>query len=93
MFVCQRQKMVAAGMAAAQNRALIQSGFFSNFSLDFPTADQTGWTENKPQDFIVAAQTLEPLSLMLLGSRLWVWQESCAVNWLANFYEKDNESG
>ena len=60
-------------MAAAENSALINSGFFSQFSLYLPTADQSGWTDGKPQDFIGAAQvaqTPEPSSLVLLGSGL-----------------------
>ena len=67
------KQLVADGLAAAQNSALIQSGFFSKFSLYLPTTDQTGWTKGKPQDFIGAAQvaqTPEPSSLILLGSGL-----------------------
>ena len=72
-FDANAKQLVAAGMAAAQNSSLIQSGFFSNFSLYLPTSDQTGWTDGKPQDFIGAAQvaqTPEPSSLILLGSGL-----------------------
>ncbi len=54
-FDANSKQLVAAGMAAAQNSSLIQSGFFSNFSLYLPTANQTGWTKGKPQDFIGAA--------------------------------------
>ena len=72
-FDANAKQLVAAGMAAAQNSSLIQSGFFSNYSLYLPTTDQTGWTQGKPQDFIgnaQVAQTPEPSSFILLGSGL-----------------------
>lgn len=64
------QQLVALGKAAAQNSMLIDSGFFSKYVVYLPTADQTGWTNGKPQDFIGIAQTPEPSSVLLLGSGL-----------------------
>ena len=72
-FDSNAKQLVSAGLAAAQNQALINSGFFSKFSLYLPTVNQTGWTDGEPQDFIglaQATQTPEPSSLILLGSGL-----------------------
>lgn len=55
-----------AGLSAAVDQTRIDSGFFSNFTLYLPTADQTGWTSGTPQDFIGTAVTPEPSSLALL---------------------------
>ena len=69
-FTAGAQSLANAGLAAAQDQALIQSGFFGKFSLYLPTANQTGWTAGIPQEFIGTAQTPEPSSLMLLGTGL-----------------------
>ena len=61
-------------MLAANDSALISTGFFSHFSLYIPTANSAGWTDGTPQRFIgeAAAVTPEPSSLLLLGSGLIV---------------------
>ena len=64
------QQLASAGLAAAQSSNLINSGFFGKFTLYLPTADQTGWTNGIPQEFIGVAQTPEPSSLLLLGTGL-----------------------
>lgn len=69
-FTATAQMLVNAGLAAAQNQALINAGFFGQFVLYLPTADQTGWTAGKPQDFIGVAATPEPSSLLLMGTGL-----------------------
>ena len=55
-----------SGMNAAIDPTLINSGFFNGFTLYLPTADQTGWTNGIPQDFIGTAVTPEPSSIALL---------------------------
>ncbi len=67
-FDTNAQSLATTGLAMATNQALINSGFFSNFSLYVPTGDQTGWTNGQPQEFIGIAQTPEPSSLLLLGT-------------------------
>ena len=69
-FTAAAQTLAATGLNMAQNQTLINSGFFSGFTLFTPTADQTGWTNGIPQDFIGTAQTPEPSSFLLLGSGL-----------------------
>jgi hypothetical protein len=69
-FDANAKQLVVAGQAAAQNSALIASGFFNNFNLYLPTSDTTGWSDGKPQDFVGVAQTPEPSSIVLLGSGL-----------------------
>lgn len=64
------QLLVKTGISMATNQALINSGFFSKYSLYLPTSDQTGWTNGEPQEFIGVAQTPEPSSFVLLGSGL-----------------------
>ena len=55
-----------AGMSAAVNASLINSGFFKGFTLYVPTSNQTGWTNGIPQEFIGTAVTPEPSSLIML---------------------------
>ena len=69
-FTSTAQMLAKAGLAAAQNQTLIDSGFFNKFTLYLPTSDQTGWTAGKPQDFIGVAVTPEPSSLLLMGTGL-----------------------
>ena len=70
-FTATAQTLAATGLVMAQNQTLINSGFFSGFTLYIPdTANQTGWTNGIPQDFIGTAQTPEPSSFLLLGSGL-----------------------
>ena len=69
-FGATAQSLASMATAAAQNPTLIASGFFSGFTLYQPTGDQTGWTNGIPQEFVGAAQTPEPSSLILLGSGL-----------------------
>ncbi len=65
------QYLEKTGLAMAQNAALINSGFFSGFSLYVADPNnQTGWTNGEPQDFVGVAQTPEPSSLILMGSGL-----------------------
>ena len=69
-FTSAAQSLVNSGLTMASNQALINSGFFSKYSLYLPTADQTGWTRGVPQGFIGVAQTPEPSSFLLLGTGL-----------------------
>lgn len=62
--------LVSTSLQMAQNATLIQSGFFSGYSLYIPTADQSGWTNGTPQEFVGTAQAPEPSSFLLLGSGL-----------------------
>ena len=64
------QYLAKTGLAMAQDATLINSGFFSGFSLYEPTGDTTGWTNGIPQEFVGVAQTPEPSSLVLMGSGL-----------------------
>lgn len=64
------QNLASEAMQYANNAQLINSGFFSGFTLYQPTNDKTGWTNGIPQEFIGAAQTPEPSSLLLMGSGL-----------------------
>lgn len=64
------QYLANTGLAMAQNTTLINSGFYSHFSLYEPTGDTTGWTNGVPQEFVGVAQTPEPSSLVLMGSGL-----------------------
>ena len=48
----------------------LTSSFYSRFSVYTPTSDTTGWTMGKPQEFIGAAVTPEPSSLVLLGTAM-----------------------
>jgi len=69
-FTSTAQDLATTGLSMAANQSLIDSGFFSGFSLYVPTSDQTGWTLGEPQRFIGTAQTPEPSSLLLMGSGL-----------------------
>ncbi len=67
-FDASAQALAATGLLMATDQTLINSGFFSKFSLYVPTTDQTGWTNGQPQEFIGTAQTPEPSSLILLST-------------------------
>ncbi len=69
-FDATAQNLASVAMQYAGDQQLIDSGFFSNFALYQPTSDQTGWTYGIPQEFIGAAPTPEPSSLLLMGSGL-----------------------
>lgn len=69
-FSATAESLAATALIKATDTNLINSGFFSGFTLYLPTADQTGWTNGQPQEFIGVAQTPEPSSLVLLGTGL-----------------------
>ena len=69
-FDASAQSLATSGLAMATNQTLLDSGFFSHFSLYLPTSDQTGWTAGQPQEFIGSAQAPEPSSLFLMGTGL-----------------------
>ncbi len=69
-FDATAQSLASTGLSMATNQSLINSGFFSKFSLYIPTSNQTGWTRGTPQEFIGTAQTPEPSSLFLMGTGL-----------------------
>jgi len=69
-FSASAQSLATTGLAIATNQTLLDSGFFSYFSLCLPTSDQTGWTAGHAQEFIGSAQAPEPSSLMLMGTGL-----------------------
>ncbi|WP_419805211.1 hypothetical protein [Terriglobus sp.] len=69
-FTATSQSLVDLAMQYAVDPSLLNSGFFQNFSLYTPTADQTGWTTGQPQEFIGAAVTPEPSAIVLLGTGL-----------------------
>jgi hypothetical protein len=69
-FNATAQQLAQTGLMMAQNQTLIQSGFFSGFTLYTPTDSQAGWTNGEPQDFVGTAQAPEPSSFVLLGSGL-----------------------
>ncbi len=67
-FTSGAKDLATTALTMASDQMLINSGFFSGFTLFQPTSDQTGWTNGIPQEFVGAAQTPEPSSLLLLGS-------------------------
>ena len=69
-FTTGAQSLASTALTMAQNQSLINSGFFSKYTLYVPTSDQTGWTAGTPQEFIGVAQTPEPSSFLLLGTGL-----------------------
>ena len=69
-FDATAQNLASLAMQYANDTQLIDSGFFSNYVLYRPTSDQAGWTYGIPQEFVGAAQTPEPSSLLLMGSGL-----------------------
>ena len=74
------QSIAANALAAANSPSLMNSRFFSSFTLYTPTSDQTGWTNGIPQEFLAynpgptpqsvpsIVPTPEPSSLALLGT-------------------------
>ncbi len=68
-FTTSAQDLASSSLALAASQTLTAS-FFSHYQLYLPTSDTTGWTNGIPQEFIGAAQTPEPSSLILLGSGL-----------------------
>lgn len=72
-FTANSQHLVSTGLLMANSATLINSGFYSNFSLLRPTLNQTGWTSGQPQEFlsvVKVAQTPEPSSFLLLATGL-----------------------
>ncbi len=69
-FDATAQNLASLAMQYANNSQLIDSGFFSNYVLYQPTGNETGWTYGIPQEFVGAAPTPEPSSLLLMGSGL-----------------------
>ena len=74
------QSAATQALAYANSPTLMNTRFFSSFTLYTPTSDQTGWTNGIPQEFLAynggaAPQALpatlptpEPSSLALLGT-------------------------
>ncbi|WP_254063948.1 PEP-CTERM sorting domain-containing protein [Granulicella sp. S190] len=60
------QKLASNALSAADNQALINSGYFNQFTLYIPSND----TSSGPQEFVGTAVTPEPSSLILFGSGL-----------------------
>jgi PEP-CTERM motif len=68
LFDSTAQALASDALKAANNQQLINSGYFSQFTLYIPSND----TSSGPQEFIGIAPTPEPSSLMLFGSGLIV---------------------
>jgi hypothetical protein len=66
LFDSTAQSLASNALNAANNQQLINSGYFSQFTLYIPAND----TSSGPQEFIGTATTPEPSSLMLFGSGL-----------------------
>ena len=69
-FSSTSQQLVKLAMQYAVDPNLMASGFFQGFSLYTPTANQDGWTNGIPQEFIGTAVTPEPSGIALLGTGL-----------------------
>ena len=66
-FTSTAQTLAAQAYKMAQDQNFINGGFFSGFSLYLPNANQAGWTDGMPQDFIGVAVTPEPSSLIMMA--------------------------
>ncbi len=66
LFDSTAQTLASDALNTAKNQQLINSGYFSQFTLYIPSND----TSSGPQEFIGTATTPEPSSLMLFGSGL-----------------------
>src|SRR5271170_1833647 len=66
LFDSTAQTLASDALNAASNQQLINSGYFSQFTLYIPSND----TSSGPQEFIGTVTTPEPSSLMLFGSGL-----------------------
>jgi len=66
LFDLSSRILAITALNAANNQQLINSGYFSQFTLYIPSND----TSSGPQEFIGTAATPEPSSLLLLGSGL-----------------------
>ncbi len=67
-FNATSQKLASQALSLTANASTLGTAFYGKYQIYLPTADQTGWTNGIPQDFIGAATTPEPTSLALLGT-------------------------